>query len=442
VIVFGDANFGILPRDVEIAQHVRKLYEETKSFSRVHMYWAKIAKPHMVDIGKALGHLTQTYVAFQSLDPEVLANIKRRNIRTDELVKLIDQLQEFTDAAQTDILVGLPGETYDSHLRSLDSALDLGINLIHGGEIRMLPGSEMDSEETRTTFAIKTKYRFFEGGYGMYRGQFVYELEEGIRATSTMSEEEMLKLRALRAFFYAGVTLGEHLPLVSYLRTRGIRFTRVCEQMVNEGLADPRFGPSVRWLIETSRNEWHATEEAAADYVAQGENRRGLLEDSMFVKLNTGFLAKIYLEPEQYMAYYDVLARVITKLDPTVDQQVLGELLDICRNRNYLIKCLRGDFASTRLTFEISRATQEVLVEAQFLTEQDAQLNPGKISLSVNPTTAEFCATYVNDHPRMNNMELSQVLLLQAGRFLMKPRKRAESRLTADHLITMPAEVS
>ena len=54
------------------------------------MYWAKVAKPHMVDIGKILGHLTHTYIAFQSLDDKVLENIKRKNIRTEELSSLID----------------------------------------------------------------------------------------------------------------------------------------------------------------------------------------------------------------------------------------------------------------------------------------------------------------------------------------------------------------
>ena len=88
-IVLGDANFGILPRDVQIAQHIKDLYNETKSFSSLKMYWAKISKPHMVDIGKILGHLTHTYIAFQSLDAKVLENIKRKNIRTEELLDLI-----------------------------------------------------------------------------------------------------------------------------------------------------------------------------------------------------------------------------------------------------------------------------------------------------------------------------------------------------------------
>ena len=162
-IVLGDANFGILPRDVEIAQHVRDLYDETKSFSSLKMYWAKISKPHMIDIGKILGHLTHTYIAFQSLDDKVLENIKRKNIRLADLLNLIEKLKGYTYGAQTDILVGLPGETYQSHLNSLEKVLSLGITQIFGGEIQMLPGADMDTEESRKKFGLKTKYRFFNG---------------------------------------------------------------------------------------------------------------------------------------------------------------------------------------------------------------------------------------------------------------------------------------
>jgi radical SAM superfamily enzyme YgiQ (UPF0313 family) len=441
VITFGDANFGILRRDLEIAQHVRKLYEETKSFSRVQLYWAKVSKPHIVEIGRVLGHLTQTYVAFQSLDPQVLVNIKRRNIRTDELVKLIDQLQNFTDAAQTDILVGLPGETYASHLRSLDSALDLGINLIHGGEIRMLPGSEMDSKESRKQFGLKTKFRLFEGGYGVYRNQFVYELEEGVRATSTMSEDEMLTLRVLRAFFYASVTLGEHLPLASYLRDRGIVFTQVCEKMVEVGLKHPVFGPTVEWLINCSRNEWHDSKEDAALFISNIENQTALLKDSMFVKLNTGFLALIYMNMAQYEAYYQVLKAAISDLDSQVSEVVLDELIHICRERNYLVKCLQGVPNETQLALPISGETLEALRSARFIG--DDQIQEGRLHLEIDKNTAQFCREFVRNHSEMNHMQLSQMLLLQAGRFLMKQKKNyLNIPLSESDLISLPQEVA
>ena len=115
---------------------------------------------------------------------------------------MIEKLKGFTYGAQTDFLVGLPDETYQSHLNSLEKALSMGINHILGGEVELLPGSEMDSEFSRNRFGLKTKYRFVEGAYGVYKDQFVYETQETIRQTNAMTEKEMLKLRVIRAFFF------------------------------------------------------------------------------------------------------------------------------------------------------------------------------------------------------------------------------------------------
>ena len=60
-IVLADANFGILPRDAEIAQHMRDMYDQTKSFSSIRMYWAKVSKPQIVEIGR-ISRTTDSYL--------------------------------------------------------------------------------------------------------------------------------------------------------------------------------------------------------------------------------------------------------------------------------------------------------------------------------------------------------------------------------------------
>ena len=62
-LVFADANFGLLKRDVEISRHIRKLYDAYNSFAAVQIYWSKAAKPHMVDIGKELRELVDEQAA-------------------------------------------------------------------------------------------------------------------------------------------------------------------------------------------------------------------------------------------------------------------------------------------------------------------------------------------------------------------------------------------
>ena len=432
-IVLADANFGILPRDVEIAQHIRNLYDETKSFSSIRMYWSKVAKPHMVDIGKILGHLTHTYIAFQSLDDKVLENVKRKNIRIEELSNLIEKLKGFSYGAQTDLLVGLPGETYQSHMDSLDKALSMGLTHIFGGEIQMLPGAEMDEEDYRDRFGLKTKYRFIEGGYGLYRDQFVYELQESIRETKSMSEDEMLKLRAIRAFFFASVTLGEHLPLVNYLIKNGIKFTKVCEKLVEEGKKDPVFKKSVDWLIRQSIEEWHKNPENAANYLAKSKVKDSLLEEETFLKLNTGFFAKICLDRKQYDSYYKVFKKVLTKFIPEELMNIASQILFLCKERNYFMKCRRGNGARS-LSLNFLPETMKALEDSGYITAKQRLKSPKLLNLEMDPVVADHCEKLIVSNPRMKVILLSQTFMLQTGKFVMSPVKIQEKKISVMNL--------
>ena len=432
-IVLADANFGILPRDVEIAQHIRNLYNKTKSFSSIRMYWAKVAKPHMVDIGKILGHLTHTYIAFQSLDDKVLENIKRKNIRTEELSSLIEKLKGFSYGAQTDLLVGLPGETYKSHMESLDKALSMGLTHIFGGEIQMLPGAEMDEEDHRKRFGLKTKYRFIEGGYGLYKGNFVYELQEAIRETKSMTEAEMLKLRAIRAFFFASVTLGEHLPLVNYLTKKGIKFTKVCEKLVEEGKKDPVFKDSVNWLLKKSVEEWYKNPEKAADHISKPKIKDSLLVEETFLKLNTGFFAKICLDQEQYDAYYNVFKKVLTQFFSKEQMKIASQILMICKERNYFMRYKNGD-RTRALSLSLSPEVMKALENSGFISARQRLQSPKTLNLKIDPVVADYCEKLIDDNPQMQIILLSQTFMLQTGKFVMSPIKILEKEMSVMHL--------
>ena len=434
-LVLADANFGILKRDVEIAQHIRNLYDKTKSFSSIRMYWAKVAKPHMVDIGKILGHLTHTYIAFQSLDDQVLENIKRKNIKTEELSELIEKLKGFSYGAQTDLLVGLPGETFNSHLDSYNKALDMGLTHIFGGEIQMLPGAEMDEEKHRKEYGLKTKYRFIEGGYGLYRNKFIYELQESIRETKTMTEEEMLKLRAIRAFLFASVTLGEHLPLINFLSKKGLKFTKVCEHLVEEGKKDPIFKDSVNWLLKKSEEEWYQDPKKAEEYISESKVKKSLLEEETFLKLNTGFFARICLNKTQYDSYYKVLERVLTNFVSKEEMKIVSQILLLCKERNYFMKCKYGNIENPRfLSLNLLPETMKVLEKIDYITTKQRLQNPKTLKLEMDPVVADYCEKLVEDNPNMKMLLLSQTFMLQTGKFVMSPVQIQEKDISEMNL--------
>ena len=435
--VFADANFGILKRDVEIAQYLRALYDKTKCFSNVEMYWSKSAQDHMVDIGRILGHLTHTYIAFQSLDDDVLSAINRKNISTEKLVSLISRLRGYTHSTRTDILVGLPGETYDSHLRSLEKALGYGINYILGGEIRMLPGSEMDTDEYRETHGIRTKYRFYEGCSGVYRGEVVCELEEVIRATNSITETEMTRLRILRALFFGSITLGEHRPLVAYLNNKGISVTEVFNEIVENGADNPVFAKIMNWLQEEAAKEWFDGKEHAQAFMEEEDNFDNLINDKAFVKLNFAFTARLYLNPDEYDAYYSQIEKAVRKLDPDSSPIIIGDLLHLCRERNFMLRFLNKTPQSSA-SVELSPATLEALVDCEYLPPDHEALQTGVLNLYFNDVTKREIMEA--PHLRKGSVSLfgmSQAMQNFLGRIHLEPRLAEVKEEAIDKTLVM-----
>ena len=416
-IVFADANFGILKRDVEISQQLRDLYDKYKSFHAVQIYWSKSVHPHMVDIGKILGKLTHTYVAFQSLDPVVLEAIKRKNVSTDMLVHLIDQLQGYTHSTQTDLLVGLPNEDFDSHLRSLDSALRYGINMIFGGEIRLLPGSEMDTEASREEFKILTKYRLCEGQYGRYRGEMVYELEEVIRQTSSMTEDEMLALRVLRTIFFASVTLGEHRPLISYLVKKGISIVELFKLLAKPDPRYPAFDRSLEWCREQAVKEWFASVDEAGKHLGVPENAEALFREGAFFKLNYGMLARLICYQDEYNDFCRKVAGVLLSIVPDEDPEVLREICELCSARNFVRRIVVGDDVA-ELKVRLSLKAQIVLQESGYLSSMESYPGgAGNLPLQISELTGKIIKEQIAEFRKDPTiLRMSQLLERFRGR--------------------------
>jgi len=421
-LYFADANFGILKRDVEIARHIRKLYDAEKSFSSVIVYWSKSAQPHMVDIGMALGHLTTTYIAFQSLDEAVLGAMKRKNINTEKLLHLITSLKKYTHTPQTDILLGSPEETFDSHLDSLDKALDFGIFKINGGEIRMLPGTDMAKPKTREKYGIKTKYRLFEGGIGIYRNNLVYELEETIRATNAMTEKEMIELRILRALFFGSVTLGENWPLIAYLTHHQVRFTRVLVDLIARGRNNPIFKKSLDWLQHEAENEFFDSPGAIAEHIAQLEVYGDLFGEKAFMKLNFGFTARLILNDDEYNAYFNEMKAVLIEHTSEFSTpEIIEDILTVCKSRNYLRQYLHGK-SDVTIGLSLDLASVDALQDCNYMPAQQTTNQSVQTLLSMDPVTAGQIRQRVDQYKdQLNPFTVSQIMQMFWGRCHLEP---------------------
>ena len=383
---FADANFGILPRDIEIARDIRAIYDKYRPFHSLEIWWDKNAK-HIVQIGKILKGLSNAYIAFQTFDPYVEKMINRKNISTNRLLEISESLSSISERFHTDILLGLPGETLDSHLMSLHRAYELGFDSIGGGEIRLLPGSDLETDESRKEYNIRTKYQLVQEGFGIYREHFIAEFEESVRSTKWITEEEMIRLRVLRAIFFGAISIGEFSPLMKYLKISGINVINLLQKIIEMKYSDPLVAESIDWLCKQAQSEWFETKEDAINYFSDAENKKQLLENPT-TKLNFDFLSYLILSQENYEAFYEFIHKILTRYFPSINSTIVYELSKLCKARNYIVQCLRGS-SDTHVSITLSDETIEQLVKTNYIYISKVQKSSNAILLTIDESIAE-----------------------------------------------------
>jgi B12 binding domain len=116
-LYIADANWGMLPRDVEITRHVVECRERTGYPLMMGMNAAKNKPDRVSDITRMMvqgGMLTSQPVSLQSMDAGVLRLIDRANIRPETYTTLQDTLRKQNISSYTEVIWPLPGETLES----------------------------------------------------------------------------------------------------------------------------------------------------------------------------------------------------------------------------------------------------------------------------------------------------------------------------------------
>lgn len=187
-VFLADANFGIFPRDLEIAAHLGKLKERFGYPKDVNVNFAKNSTERVAEIVRAMrasGIYVDSVLAIQSRDSATLHAIGRKNISTQKYDQLTDLFRAQGLEPTTDLMVRLPGQTYQSFKTDLQDFMDKDIRvLIH--PTLFLPNSPMASPE--------------------YQREWQLEVDEQGRviASSSFSQEEGEKMLALRvAYFFS-----------------------------------------------------------------------------------------------------------------------------------------------------------------------------------------------------------------------------------------------
>ena len=270
-----DANFGILPRDYEIAQYVAEV-KKNRSYPRaLSVQNTKNATERAYKVQKLLadsGLNKGVTISLQSIDPNTLSDIKRANISSASFQELQRRFTRDRVETYTDLILGLPGETYDSFAEGVSRVIENGQhNRIQFNNLSILPNAEMGNPEYQKKYGmvtVETKVVNIHGSLNESEDE-IYETQHLVIATQTMPREDWRRVRAFSwtaGLFHFDKVL--QIPLVALHEITGVSYRQLFEVFTEGNLEDfPTLSEIKTFYLEKARD----IQEGGAEYCRSEE---------------------------------------------------------------------------------------------------------------------------------------------------------------------------
>lgn len=204
-----DANFGLFDRDMAITDKFIELKNKYGYPGKLKVNFTKNRCEFVGEISRKLSEnamgKSQT-LSFQSVDEKVLNAIGRKNIDLPYFRKLLLMYAEAGIPTYSELILGLPEETYDSFTKGICKLLENGQHKsINVYPCELLPNSKLGSEEFINKYRIQTTHLPFAQFHCEKDSSDITEYSNLITSTSTLSRSEWVD-----SYFFATLVQSFH----------------------------------------------------------------------------------------------------------------------------------------------------------------------------------------------------------------------------------------
>jgi 2-(S-pantetheinyl)-carbapenam-3-carboxylate methyltransferase len=235
-----DANFGILPRDVEIADFMN-LTNNTSGFPKFLYYCSSKNNPERsITIAKKFTESKLVSIhtfAIQHTRKEVLAGTDRANISVAKQRQVAGEMLRSGIPTDTQLILGIPGDTYETWKGCLSDLMEWGIHEDYTVyNYCLLPNAPAASDEYRTRWELKTVTRNFSLEYSGVRKKGDAEAlikHEIIVECKTFTRSDWVRMRVYSAFVKAMHNAGMTRLIAMYLYfSHGVPYREFYESLI------------------------------------------------------------------------------------------------------------------------------------------------------------------------------------------------------------------
>lgn len=263
-----DSNFGMYKEDLDICRHIATLQERYGYPEYINVATGKNHKERVLEAANLINGALRLSGSVQSLDKGVLENIDRSNIDEQEIIELALSASEIDANSYSEIILGLPGDTREAHLRTIRSIVEADFNTIALYQLMLLPGTDLASADSVRKWDMVNKYRVLPRCFGHWNvlGEQinVAEIEEICVANDSLTFEDYLDCRHMHLIINVFYNDGVFKEVLRLLRMIGVPvyawLERIWRHRENE-----RFNAFVEdFLGETENELWDSRAELRA----------------------------------------------------------------------------------------------------------------------------------------------------------------------------------
>ena len=311
-----DGNFGLFERDEEIVEYLIKKHGENGYPQKFQATYSKNNPDTVFRINKRLnevGMCKGATLSFQSMHQDVLDNIYRKNMPIENFHRLMSLYNANKIAAYSEIILGLPGETYETFKDGIAQLLDFGqhmsINFFNCELLRNSIMSDPDYMEKYKIEYVKTEQHQY---HVIPNKKDIPEFSRIVVSTSSLTKEQWMDCNILSVFVRAFHNLGLFQCIAIYLYyEKGIKYTDFYEDLIDWSKVNPDTvcGRILKWLEGKYREVLGNSGSLTCSDPAFGE-LTWPLDEGAFLKVmkyydkfyseTDGFLKKYFDDPALY----------------------------------------------------------------------------------------------------------------------------------------------
>lgn len=380
-----DSNFGMYKEDLDTCRALARSRELYGWPDHINTSTGKNKKERVLEAARIVDGRIVLSGSVQSLNETVLDNIKRKNISADELMALAKEADNVDANSYCEVILGLPGETKESHFYTLRTTVTAGFNKVIPYQLMILGGSELGTGETITKYNMDLRSRVLPRAFGAYDvcGTRVVaaDIEDICVATNTMSYKDYLACRTMHlmiTIFYNDIVFETVLKAIRSNDMPVFRWIELIEESVRGTDFESLFEDFRR---HTDNELWRDRKELEASIQQPGTIER-------YTRGEMGFNLLYTFKALALIQHLDAVVEVVRVATNRLVQETLGhnsEMLD------FFEAAIRWDACRiSNIVQDLDREVSGTIAYdmARFVAEE----NPKRVSeyLYQRPTTFRY----------------------------------------------------